>query len=231
LENNAVVPQQQRRAGALPYVAPFLTFIAVLAVRQYLPVSELVLFAGWVALIAALLLTVSRRVIDLRMTRPAGTIAIGVAVFVIWIGPDLLFPGYRSHWPFQNGITGALGATVTEAGRLDPVIVTLRVIRAVVLVPILEELFWRAFMLRWIAQPDFEALPIGFYNTKSFWLVALLFASEHGPYWDVGLIAGILYNWWYGRARSLGDVIWAHAITNGCLCAYVLVAHKWEYWM
>jgi CAAX prenyl protease-like protein len=194
-----------------------------------LALPEIAIFAGWVILVAAILLTVSRRVIDLRLTRPLATIGLGVAVFVIWIGPDLLIPGYRSSWLFQNGITGALKTSVTEAGRLDPLIIALRVLRAVVLVPILEELFWRAFLLRWLARPDFESEPMGFYDTRSFWIVAILFASEHGPYWDVGLVAGIIYNWWMGKTRSLGDLIWAHAITNACLCAYVIVAHKWEY--
>ena len=61
--------------------------------------------------------------------------------------------------------------------------------------------------------------------------VALLFAAEHGPYWDVGLAAGIIYNYWMVRTRSLGDLIWAHAITNAALCAYVLYTHKWEFWL
>ncbi len=86
-------------------------------------------------------------------------------------------------------------------------------------------------MLRWVSRPEFESAPIGFYDRKSFWVVAILFASEHGPYWEVGLIAGIVYSWWIGKTRSLGDVIWAHAITNACLCAYVLLVRKWEYWM
>jgi len=56
----------------------------------------------------------------------------------------------------------------------------------------------------------------------SFWVTAALFAAEHGPYWDVGLLAGILYNWWMVRTGRLADCIVAHAVTNGLLAARVL---------
>ncbi len=63
------------------------------------------------------------------------------------------------------------------------------------------------------------------------WLTAVLFASEHGPYWDVGLVAGIIYNWWLVRTRNVADCILAHAVTNFVLSAYVLKTGNWQYWM
>ena len=67
-------------------------------------------------------------------------------------------------------------------------------------------------------------------SARPFWMTAVLFASEHGPYWDVGLAAGIIYNWWMVRTKSLGDCILAHAVTNGALCIYVVATRHWEYW-
>jgi len=58
-----------------------------------------------------------------------------------------------------------------------------------------------------------------------------IFALEHGPYWDVGLAAGALYNWWMLRTRSLGDLMISHAATNACLSAYVIWSGRWEYWL
>ena len=71
---------------------------------------------------------------------------------------------------------------------------------------------------------------VGEWDWKAFLIVAALFAAEHGPYWDVGLACGILYNWWMVRTKSLGDLILAHGITNACLSLYVVAAGKWEYW-
>ena len=46
-----------------------------------------------------------------------------------------------------------------------------------------------------------------------------------------GLLAGILYNWWMIRTRSLGDCILAHAVTNAALSVFVIVFRRWEYWL
>ena len=168
--------------------------------------------------------------IDLRVRHLAATVAIGIAVFVVWIAPDLLFKGYRHFWLFENALTGKAQTSLASTTTNWPVL-ALRTIRAVVIVPIVEELFWRAWMMRWLIDSDFEKVPLGKYSAQSFWVVAVLFASEHGSYWDVGLAAGIIYNWWMVRTRSLGDLILAHAVTNGILGAYVIAFGKWEYWL
>jgi CAAX prenyl protease-like protein len=96
---------------------------------------------------------------------------------------------------------------------------------------VIEELFWRGWLMRYLVSADFQRVRLGTYTSLSFWLTAALFASEHGPYWDVGLLAGILYNWWVVRTGSLGDCILAHAITNLCLASYVLGLGQYQYWL
>jgi CAAX prenyl protease-like protein len=172
----------------------------------------------------------SRDVIDFRVRRWAMTIAIGIAVFAIWVAPDLLFPGYRQHWLFQNAITGRLSSSIPAELRENLLVLLFRSVRAMVLVPIIEELFWRAWLLRWLIDTDFEKVPLGAYTASSMWISALLFASEHGPYWEVGLIAGLAYNFLMIKSRSLGDCILAHAITNGVLSLFVVLTGRWEYW-
>lgn len=200
-------------------IAPYVAFLG----RWEFPLRILILFG--------VLWFCSRDVIDLRVRKWLPTTALGVAVFLIWIGPDALIPGYRNSWIFQNAITGKLHSSIPADLLSDPFVLTLRTLRAVLIVPIVEELFWRAWLMRWIINTDFQKVPLGTYTPQSMWLTALLFASEHGPYWEVGLIAGLLYNWWMIRTKSLGDCILAHAITNGLLCGYVLMTGKWEYWL
>ena len=110
----------------------------------------------------------------------------GVAVFVIWVAPDVLIPGWRSSILFQNPLTGKLISSMTADVLGDPLSLALRTLRAVLIVPIVEELFWRGWLMRWIERPDFEAVPLGHYHRRSFWLVAILFALEHGPYLGCG---------------------------------------------
>jgi len=182
-------------------------------------------------LLGLVLVVFSRKVIDLRVAKPIASIGIGIGVFLIWVGPDALFPGYREHWLFQNPITGQLTISVPESLRNNWLVLIFRSMRAAILVPIIEELFWRGWLLRWLIRRDFWKVPLGTYATGAFWTASILFASEHGPFWEVGLVAGLVYNWWIVRTKSLGDCILAHGITNGCICIYAIAGARWEYWM
>ena len=214
-----------------PYVIPFLVFVVLLAAQSYVPLPQSVEFPLRCLILAGVLWQFSRGVITFRLNSPLLSVLIGVGVFFLWIGPDYLFPGYRQHWLFNNSIVGHVSTALDPTAQTEPLTLFFRVLRATLLVPIIEELFWRAWALRWIARTDFETMPLGTYTTQSFWIVALLFGAEHGPFWEVGIACGAIWNWWMGRTKSLGDLILVHGVTNGCLCAYVLIAKKWEYWM
>lgn len=203
----------------------------MLALHSVLPLPDLTDQILRVTVMTAVLWFVARPVIDLRVRHLVTTLAIGIAVFVVWVAPDLLIKGYRHFWLFENPLMPKAATSLSAGALLSWPVLALRMIRAVVIVPIVEELFWRAWLMRWLVNEDFEKIPLGKYTAWSFWIVAALFASEHGPYWDVGLAAGIIFNWWMVRTRSLGDLILAHAVTNGILGAYVIAFGKWEYWL
>lgn len=216
-----------RRHPAVPYVAGFIVFLAFLALGDRLPGTAGL--AIRLSVTAAVLVLFSRRVIELRPRRPVGGLLLGAAVFLVWIAPDLLWPDYRRHWLFENPITGKI-PSLRDPADAGALFLVLRTLQAVVLVPVLEELFWRGWLLRWLVNPNFEKVAPGTYTRVSFWITAALFASEHGPYWDVGLAAGAAYNWWMIRTRSLADCIFAHAVTNAVLAAYVIGWGKFAYW-
>jgi hypothetical protein len=209
--------------------------MGLLALHSVLPLPDLADQILRVTVMTAVLWFVvfkrDRPLIDFRVRHLAATLAIGIAVFAIWVAPDLLISGYRHFWLFDNAVVGKAATSLSGTVTLSWPVLALRLIRAVVIVPIVEELFWRAWLMRWLVDNDFEKVPLGKYTAQAFWIVAVLFASEHGSYWDVGLAAGIIYNWWMVRTRSLGDLILAHAVTNGILGAYVIAAGKWEYWL
>jgi len=226
------VAELEAKYPSLPYLAPFCAFIAFLALERYLPIGVEWLYPTRVLVVTAVAAVFSRNVLDFGVRSWLGTIALGVAVFVIWIGPDVLWPSYRSHWLFTNSITGEVKSSAPDHVRTSLVFIAFRVAGCTLLVPVIEELFWRGWLTRWIIDPnDFRRVPLGAYTATSFWVGSALFASEHGPFWEVGLIAGVAYNWWMRRTRSLGDCILAHAVTNGCLSAYVLASGKWQYWL
>jgi len=213
---------------AVPYVAPFAAFIAL----RWLPFPPEWLAPIRFILVAAVLALLSRGVMPRRPRWILGSLLLGAAVLAIWIGPDVLWgPAYRDSWLFHNGVTGIARSTLPVRLRSNALFIIVRVIESAILVPILEELFWRGWLMRWTIRPDFESVPLGQYTPFSFWAVAVLFASEHGPYWEVGLAAGVAYNWWMVRTRNLADCMLAHAVTNALLAGYVLLFGQWQYWL
>lgn len=221
------------RHPALPYIAPFVTFVALMGIEKATGLPAAVMYPLRMAAAAAVLLLFSRRPLSARPARPLASSAIGAVVFALWIAPDVVFgPGYRHTWLFQNAFTGGQAASsLPVVLHTSAWFLAVRAGSSALLVPPVEELFWRGWAMRWIIASDFRKIPLGTYQAVSFWLVALLFAAEHGPYWEVGLAAGIIYNWWMVRTRSLWDCIIAHAVTNGLLSAYILATHQFQYWL
>jgi CAAX prenyl protease-like protein len=220
------------RYPALQWIAPFVLFMLLLAVSPSLPLAqpwESVFRVG--SLVLAIAVFSGSIVRGLRVQHAVASIGLGLAVCALWVAPDLLFPGWRSHWLFQNAITGTIKTSIAPAELADPLVVVLRVTRAALLVPILEELFWRGWLPRWLVNNDWQKVPLGTYTRFAFLGTAVLFAMEHGPYWEVGLLCGLIYNWWMWRTKSLGDLVLVHGVTNAALSAFVLVTGRYEYWM
>lgn len=221
---------QSRLPAWVPWVVPFGAYMVLHGLMPQDALTPALNQLVRIVLIGGILLLISRPVIDLRAKVPLQSILIGVGVFLIWIGPDLLFPGYRQSVLFNNPIIGSPESSFPEGARADVAAIVLRALRATLLIPIVEELFWRGWLPRWAINPDFQKVSLGTFTPVIFIATAVLFASEHGSWWDVGLLAGVAYNWWMLRTKSLGDCILAHAVTNGCLAVYVVSQGRWEYW-
>jgi len=213
-----------------PYVAPFAGFVAIMTAERALSIPPQTGYTIRVAAALLLLLVFSRGVIGWRPSRTLASIAIGAAVCAIWIAPDALF-AYRHSSLFENSLTGRAETSVAPELRVSPVFLALRAAGSTLVVPVIEELFWRAWLMRWLIDKHFLSVKLGTYAPGAFWITAILFASEHGAYWEVGLAAGVIYNWWLIRTRNLADCILAHAVTNGLLAAWVLGAGQWQYWL
>lgn len=212
------------------YIAPFAAFVGIMAIEHALGLPLVWSYALRLGIVSIVLFLFSRPYLSFRPSAPLASIGIGIAVFLIWIGPDVLF-GYRHFWLFENSVMGSAATTMPEALKHNILFLVVRILGTAVAVPLVEELFWRGWLMRWLIDKDFLSVPLGKYIPSAFWIVALLFASEHGSFWEVGLAAGIIYNWWIIHTKNLADCILAHAVTNAVLAAYVLLAGQWQYWL
>ena len=222
-------PTSDSRA-TFAYVAPFVAFVAVMAIERMLPLPAQWLYPIRFAIVLGLIVGVSWPYLKFRPSFPLASTVMGLGVFVIWVAPDVLFH-YRDTWLFHNSITGSATSSLPPGLKNNAAFIALRCLSSFGLVPILEELFWRGWMMRWLIDKEFLKVPLGTYAPSAFWIVAVLFASEHGPYWEVGLVAGIAYNWWMIRTKNLADCMLAHSVTNAVLSAYVLLTDQWQYWL
>lgn len=96
------------------------------------------------------------------------------------------------------------------------------------LVPLMEEVFWRGFLARFFLHDDFEKAPIGEFNAFTFWLITILFVSMH-PEWLAALVWGISINLFCKWSKNLWACVAFHAGSNLFLGVYVLVMHKLGY--
>ncbi len=145
---------------------------------------------------------------------------IGIVVFIAWINLDL-------SWA-TLGETRGFEPTRAD-GTLDWVLVAVRIFGAAAVVPIMEELFWRSFILRWIDRSDFLQLAPAMVSLRALLISSLLFGVEH-DLWFAGLLAGLAYTWLYVRSGSLWVPIMAHALTNLLLGVWVVQTSHWKFW-
>ena len=157
------------------------------------------------------------------MKKPGATLLSlsgGVLVFLLWIQLD--------RFMLNAGATSGYNPYLLPDAVQIPMIIV-RIFGAVVLVPIMEELFWRSFLIRYLVDADFEKVAIGKYTVGSFVATVVLFGFEHHLI-VAGMVAGALYNLLIYRTKSLTQVILAHALTNLLLALYVLKTGRWEFW-
>jgi len=226
----AAVPDSSSATKTIEWVGPFVVFAIWLLIDKKLPIANPTKEALRDLVLVAAIFGLSRRVVPRTAPRWLASVGLGIGVFVLWVAPDYIVPGWRQNVLFQNGVTGRITTSIPPS-ELSTTMLVLRTARAALIVPILEELFWRGWLPRWIQDSDFNRVPLGQYTPLAFWATAALFAAEHGPFWEVGLVAGVIYNWWMRRTRSLGDLMIAHGVTNLALSLYVIESHQWSFWM
>jgi CAAX prenyl protease-like protein len=221
------------RRDVLVRVAPFALFMLLLALRGALPpgnawgIDERWLYGLTVALVGGLLVAWRRDYGELARVnaptrREAGVAAVvGVIVFGLWISLDA--PA------LQIGHATARFVPIDAQGRLDVPLIVLRWIGAALLVPVMEELFWRSFLMRWLQHPRFEGVPPQRVGLRAIVLSTFLFMLAH-TLWLAAILAGLAYAGLYVRTGKLWPAVIAHAVTNGVLGVWVVATGQWQFW-
>jgi CAAX prenyl protease-like protein len=215
----------------LPRALPFAIYIGFLALGPLL--APLLPDARWLYAIQigatlAALVACAGSYVELGMAHNAAlaarhwavSVAAGVVVFVLWINLDVPWLSFGSAGGFD-----AHGGD----GSIDWPLVAIRIFGAAAVVPVMEELFWRSLIMRWLDNPDFLRVAPAAVGLRALALSSLVFGFEHGE-WFAGLLAGLAYGALYRWSGGLRIPILAHAVTNLLLGLWVVKTGNWQFW-
>jgi CAAX prenyl protease-like protein len=237
------MPFELNRA-VLARVLPFLLFMAVLALRGALPVDgSYGIDQRWVyglnlVMAGGALVYFWRDYIELhlkpRLKDLTLAVVVGLLVFVLWINLDAPWMQLDKLLSML-GLSGKVGEASAPFKPLDGqgqvifFLVAIRWLGATLLVPLVEELFWRSFLMRWVDNPAFEKVDPRAVTWRAVTIATLAFMLAH-TLWLAAIIAGLAYAWLYWRTGSLWTSVLAHAVTNGVLGVWVVSTGNWAFW-
>ena len=222
----------------LPYVAPMAAFLLLTAAEGLLPTATggagprptwyAIAYVAKVAVVSAVAWSCRSTWRDLKPW--PGPVALGLAiglgfgVTVLWVGLERLpYPRFAPSGS-RSAFDPYLLPTAARFGFLAA-----RLYGLVVLVPLIEELFWRSFLMRWVIDPDFTRVPIGRVTPVAAAVTSGLFAAEH-PEWLPALLTGLAWAWLLHRTRSVSACVASHLAANLGLGLYVLATGDWKFW-
>lgn len=176
-------------------------------------------------------------VTEMRWKFSLAAVLVGVGVLILWVGIDSVVPKQNELWiklglskppekpsapwnPFEQFGAGSM---------LGWFFVCARILGSTLVVPPLEESFYRSFLYRWIAKPDFQSVPLGCFGWKPFLLTALMFGFAHNE-WLAGILCAFAYQGLVCWKKNLGEAMTAHAITNFLLGIYIVARNEWHFW-
>ena len=238
-----------RSSPALARVVPFGVFLALTFCQgQMGEASRYWFYLAKTVVGVWLIWTVWPVVTEMRWAVSWEAVVVGVLVFAMWVGLDGHYPSLdqliQSHlrpflksiglesWCPKPAIAGPPWNPHLQFGpnvALAWFFIGVRLAGSTLVVPPLEEVFYRSFLYRYLIKVDFEAVPLGRFQPVAFLVTSAIFGFEHNE-WLAGILCGFAYQGllcWKGR---LGNVMTAHALTNLLLGLWVIWRGAWNFW-
>ena len=211
---------------ALPF-ACYIFFLACGSLLASVVADSRWIYALQAGMTASTLILFGRSYSELWQAQPAlsvkasaMSILIGAVVFVAWVNLDV---------PILSLGNGRGFDPRGSDGTINVAWMAVRITGAALIVPVMEELFWRSLVMRWLVQKDFLSLPPRLVGWSAVFLSSLVFGFEHSL-WIAGIVAGLAYAALYRQTGTLWSAIIAHAVTNFMLGCWVVYSGRWQLW-
>lgn len=170
---------------------------------------------------------------------------VGVVFGAVGIGLWLLPTTLYDFWNIEGETTGILKwlGVAERTDGFDPGIfenpaaywtsLVMRFIRAAVIVALVEEIFWRGFLMRFVMdwEGDYWKQPFGRAHWKSYLIITGLFMLAHAPVdyagaFAYGSLTYLLCVW----SKNLGACVVMHAVANFLMGWYAMAYGKYGLW-
>lgn len=214
-----------KSSAVAAHVAPFFIFVLLTACQGYFGAASAYWFYLAKTITGAWLIWEMRPFVsEMRWAISWEAITIGILIFAVWVGLDKFYPKI-----FHAVATGNPNDVFGNDSALAWFFIAVHILGMTFVVPPLEEVFYRSFLYRFIASPNFLSVPLNKFLPLPFFATAIVFGFSHNE-WLAGILCGAAYQWLALRKNRLGDAMTAHAITNLLLGLWIVWRHDWHFW-
>jgi CAAX prenyl protease-like protein len=169
-------------------------------------------------------------------------VVVGLVIAGLWIGLDGKIPSLDELWGMgRKLITGKAPEPpkpdvpwnplefYKDAPLLGWTFLMIRVLGRSLVVPPLEEVFYRSFLYRYFANPKFAELPLNTWHLVSFLSTSAVFGLSHPGQWVQAILCGLAFQALVVRFGRIGDAMLAHATTNLVISIYAIATRQWQF--
>jgi uncharacterized protein len=213
-------------------VAPFLVFAGLTALQgSFGETGKYWIYVVKTIAALGMLWVVWPVVKEARWSFSVEAIGVGVAIFLIWVFLDPYYAKLDRIFPklFKAGTTSWNPFEHFGQSSLAWFFVVSRIVGSSIIVPPLEELFYRSFIYRYIIHPNFETVPLKRLHWPAFLAVSAVFGVAHRE-WFAGILCGAAYQYLTVKHGRLNEAMLAHGVTNLLLACWVVWKGAWQFW-
>lgn len=214
----------------LSYALPMIVFAVATAGEGYLPKSLYPIAYAVKAVIVTAVVLVCARTWRHELRFDVKAVGLGIIAGLIglplWLGVDAVTP----HLSFLGSRTAYNPFTEIPDATIRAVFLATRFWGLVVMVPLMEEVFWRSFLLRFVTDQDkWYALPVGTFSAVALAVVCAGFGFVH-PEYLAAIVFALVMAGLLRYTKNLVSCVIAHGVTNLALGVYVLTTGNWQFW-
>src|SRR6185437_299171 len=173
------------------YVLPMAAFLLMTQVGAWWPKGYPAIYVLKSVVVAVMLVMLWPRFTKIRWTYWWLGALCGVVGVVQWVGMENLLLGHWPNYP-RPAVEPFNPISQIHTPAIRWIFIGCRLAAATLLVPVMEELFWRDFLWRTILAPrDFKLAEVGEPDWKAWLIVAALFSCVHVK-WATAVVWGLM---------------------------------------